>query len=212
MFKLMTDNEMNAIIESIPNMNLKTLEAFYDILMQEPLRRADREQREKIYETFSRWYRIKCKLAGVNPKEEYLDEDKWMNPGEPYYVSQEEEHFIEVYLDAISDLNTLIEYYKFVTENVYPRATPKEIERIGSLFAKRESQLRRHEELRRKMEEAMSSEEYKNRPDIGTRVRLKGENLEGVVINRAYTTPEVQVKWDTGEISWIEPKHLEVIS
>ena len=212
MFKLMTDYEMNTIIEAIPNMRLGMLETFYDILMQEPLRRADREQREKIYETFARWYRIKCKLANKTPKEEYLDKEKWMNPGEPYYVSQEEEHFIEAYLDSISDLNTLNEYYEFVTKNVYPRAAPGEIERIGRLFAKREAQLKRHEETKRKIEEAMNSDEYKNRPDIGARVRLKGEDLEGEVINRAYTTPDVQVRWDTGEISWIEPRYLEVIS
>lgn len=45
------------------------------------------------------------------------------------------------------------------------------------------------------------------RPPIGAKVEMGGR--KGVVINRAYTTPEVQVRWESGLITWEDPRRLK---
>ena len=211
MFKLLSDGEFYSIIEQIPNADVATLEQLYNALMEDILRRATSEQREKLYEVFSKWYKIKCKLKGKPVNNSLLNKDEWVNVGKPYYLSSIEEHWIKNNLEKIHDIDGLEKYYEFVVDNVFPRAEPKAIESINEAFVHRQKQIEHSERLRREMKEIMESEEYKNRPEVGTRVTMEinGEVMCGTVINRAYTTPEVQVRWDSGEVTWIEPRHLK---
>ena len=210
-WKLLTNNEMHAIIDQIPNADAELLERLYDVLRADVLRRADDEQREKIYNTFTRWYKIKCRLENRPVKKDILNRDKWINPGEPYYVSANEMSYIKRTIDGIADIDKLNDYFDFIKNNVYSRATPKQVEVLGNMFLIRKRQIEFMERRRKEINEMMNSEEYKNRPEIGTEVSMKinGEVLHGVVVNRAYTTPDVEVQWDTGERSWINPKHLK---
>jgi len=211
MYKLLSDYELKTILEQIPDMNLELLEEFYDALKKDILRRANLEQRQQLYNTFVRWYKIKCRMNNVSPNKEILNKDNWINAGKPFFISKMELRWINNILDRIDSIDDLNEYYDFITKNVYPRASANEITQIDASFAIRRKQIEMANRHREEMKKMLESEEYRHRPPVGARVKMhiNGEMLSGVVINRAYTTPDVQVRWGSGEINWVAPKYLE---
>ena len=207
---MLSEYEFEIIVNEIAYLydmlDYKAMETFfYKKLLRDALPRMTDEQRERLYDIFVNAYKYVCNKYGKEPNEDIIDKEKWMSVerGMPTRLSQEEFEAIKNEIENLQSLEKAKEYMDWLKENVFPRATAKQIVEIRKYLEKKIADLKIAEEVRRGIEETKKIK----RPPVGTRVEKDG--MKGIVVDMAYTTPEVLVKWDFGLRTWEDPRKLK---
>ena len=205
---LLSELEEEKIIEWLSTFSAKGLEEFYrDMLLPDILPRATPQQRKTLYKHFIREYKVKCRTEHRTPKNDIMNEGNWLSVGKPKCVSNLEMKVVLSRLRACDSINELQSEYDWIKNNVFPRATSKQISSIMKTYDSMLVKLRKDKEYQVKIRKSMKKVENANRPEVGQRVSMDGEG--GVVVDRMTTNMEVRVKWDDGRMSWIHPKYLK---